>query len=125
GPGHELDGPGVVALLRCSPSATTACANPTLTSFGEAAAPPPCPVPGCYPDFFAATGSIAIDSTGHMVFAYPFSEEPNAPKTLSVRTSDDGVHWNPNVLVNALGDSNVPQIDSAPPPGDFCLAWPE
>jgi hypothetical protein len=25
-----------------------------------------CPVHGCYPDYFAATGSIAIDGTGHL-----------------------------------------------------------
>ncbi len=93
------------------------------SSFGAAAEPPPCPVPGCYPDYFAATGSIAIDATGHLVFAYTFSEVPNGPKSLYVRTSDDGVNWSPNVLVNALGDSSVPQIDSGPSPGDFRLAW--
>lgn len=123
GHGHELDGPGVVALLRCSPSATKACADPTVTSFGTAAEPPPCPVPGCYPDYFAATGSIAIDASGQMAFAYTLSDQPNGPKPLYVRTSNDGVNWSPNVLVNSLGDSNVPQIDSGPSPGDFRLAW--
>jgi hypothetical protein len=80
GHGHDFDGPVQVALLRCSPSTTQSCANPTLTSFVDAAQPPPCPVPGCYPDYFAATGSIAIDATGHMAFVYTFSDEPNAPK---------------------------------------------
>jgi hypothetical protein len=37
--------------------------------------------------------------------------------------SDEGAHWSPNVLVNAFGDSNVPQMDSGPVPGDFRLAW--
>jgi hypothetical protein len=123
GHGHDFDGPVQVALLRCSPSTTQSCANPTLTSFVDAAQPPPCPVPGCYPDYFAATGSIAIDATGHMVFVYTFSDEPNAPKRLYVRTSDDGVHWTTTTPVNALGDNNVPQIDSGPTAGDFRLAW--
>src|SRR4029453_15209628 len=51
-------------------STTLSCANPTLTSLGVAAAPPPCPVHGRYPDYFAATRSIAIDGIGHLVFAY-------------------------------------------------------
>jgi hypothetical protein len=123
GHGHDFDGPVKIALLRCSPSRAKSCAHPTLTSFGVAAAPPPCSVPGCYPDYFAATGSIAIDGTGHMVFAYTFSDEPNGPKRLFVRTSEDGAHWSTKVLVNALGDSNVPQIDRGPAPGDFRLAW--
>jgi hypothetical protein len=123
GHGHDFDGPVQVALLRCSPSATTSCADPTLTSFGIAEAPPPCPVPGCYPDYFAATGAIAIDGTGHMVFAYTFATEANASKSLYVRTSDDGSVWSRPVLVNAEGDSNVPQIDMGPSPGDVRLVW--
>jgi hypothetical protein len=124
GHGHDLDGPVNVALLRCSPSPTEPCHNPTLTSFGESPPPPPpCPVPGCYPDYFAATGAIAIDGTGHMVFAYTISSVPNGPKSLYVQTSDDGVNWSPRTLVNGQGDSSVPQIDSGPSPGDFRLAW--
>jgi hypothetical protein len=123
GHGHDFDGSAQVALLRCSPSTATPCADPTLISFGTSAAPPPCTVPGCYPDYFAATGTIAIDGAGHMVLAYTFSTEPNRPKSLYVRTSDDGAHWSSTVLVNALGDSTVPQIDRGPTPGDFRLAW--
>jgi hypothetical protein len=124
GHGHDFDGSANVALLRCSFSRTKPCANPTLTSFGVSAAPPPCPVAGCYPDYFAATGAIAIDGTGHMVFAYSFSSEPNGPKSLYVRTSDDGVHWSdPPILVNDRGDSSVPQIDTGPTSADFRLAW--
>ena len=124
GHGHDFDGSAKVALLRCSPSPTTSCGNPTLTSFGESPPPPPpCPVPGCYPDYFAATGAIAIDGTGHMVFAYTISLAPNRPKSLYVLTSDDGVNWSAPILVNNKGDSSVPQIDSGPSPGDFRLAW--
>jgi hypothetical protein len=123
GHGHDFDGSANVALLRCSPSTTRPCRNPTLKSFGVAAAPPGCPVPGCYPDYFAATGSIAIGGSGHLVFAYTFSSEANGPKSLYVQTSDDGVNWSAPTLVNGQGDSSVPQIDSGPSPGDFRLAW--
>jgi hypothetical protein len=123
GHGHDFDGPSQLALLRCSPSTVTSCGNPTLTSFGTSAPSPPCQVSGCYPDYFAATASIAIDTSGHMAFAYTFSTTANGPKALYVQTSNDGVQWNPRVLVNAQGDSNVPQIDSGPSPGDFRLAW--
>jgi hypothetical protein len=123
GHGHDFDGPAEVALLRCSPSPTTACGSPNLTSFGVAAPPPPCPVPGCYPDYFVATGAIAIDATGHFVFAYSFNDQAKGPKSLFVQTSDDGVSWSQSVLVNALGDSSVPQIDGGPAAGDVRLAW--
>jgi hypothetical protein len=123
GHGHDFDGPQEVALLRCSPSPTASCADPRLISFGVSAAPPPCLVGGCYPDYFAATGAIAIDGSGHMVFAYTFSDEPNGPKSLFVQTSDDAVNWSAKVVVDALGDSSVPQVDDGPALGDFRLAW--
>jgi len=123
GHGHNFDGPDEVALLRCSASETISCRKPRLTSFGVSAPPPPCTVAGCYPDYFAATGSIAIDQTGHMVFAYTFNEAPNQPKSLYVRTSDDGVSWTSKILVNAGADSSVPQIASGPSASDFRLAW--
>ena len=123
GHGHDFDGSAKVALLRCSPSPTRPCANPTLTSFGVSAAPPPCPVSGCYPDYYAATGAIAIDATGHMAFAYTSSSQANGPKSLYVRTSNDGVNWSAHRLVNANGDSSFPQIDRGPTSGDFRLAW--
>jgi hypothetical protein len=124
GHGHDFDGSATVALLRCTPSANEPCQKTTLKSFGVSAAPPPCLVPGCYPDYFAATGAIAIDPAGHMVFAYAFSSTANGPKFLYVQTSDDGVHWSPDppILVSNQGDSSVPQIDAATP-GDFRLAW--
>jgi hypothetical protein len=123
GHGHDFDGPSELAVLRCSPSATLSCGNPTLTSFGVSAPAPPCTVPGCYPDYFAATASIAIDPAGHLAVAYTFSDTANGPKSLYVQTSNDGVGWTPRVLVNARGDSSVPQIDTGPTAGDFRLAW--
>jgi len=123
GHGHDFDGSAKVALLRCSPSPTRPCANPTLIPFGVSAAPPPCPVAGCYPDYYAATGAIAIDATGHMAFAYTFSSQANGPKSLYVRTSNNGVNWSAPTLVNTNGDSTFPQIDTGPTSGDFRLAW--
>ncbi len=123
GHGHDFDGPVEVALLRCSPSGTTSCGNPTLTSFGVSPAPPLCSVAGCYPDYFAATGAIAIDPTGHMTFAYAFGNAANGAKKLYVQTSSDGASWSPRVLVNDRGDSSVPQIDVGPNAGDVRLAW--
>jgi len=123
GHGHDFDGPSEVALLRCLPSATTSCGNPTLRSFGVSAPPAPCAVSGCYPDYFAATGAIAIDGAGGMAFAYSFSSVTDGPKSLFVSTSSNGVTWSAPTLVNGLGDSNVPQIDRGPVSGDFRLAW--
>ena len=123
GHGHDFDGPAEIALLRCSPSADVSCGNLMLKSFGTSAAPPPCLVPGCYPDYFAATAAIAIDGAGHMAFAYTFSDVANGPKSLYVQTSDDGVSWSERVLVNGRGDSSVPQIEHGPGSGDFRLAW--
>lgn len=120
--GH-LDGPAEVAVLRCSPSATSSCAHPAITSFGTSAAPPPCPVFQCYPDYYDATPSVAVDSAGHIVVAYTFSTVQNGPKSLYVRRSDDGVTWSAPKLLNARGDSNVPQIANGPTAGDFRLAW--
>jgi hypothetical protein len=122
GHGHDFDGTDEVALLRCSSSATVSCGNPTLTSFGVSRPPPPCSVPGCYSDYFAATGAIAVDTTGHMVFAFTFATA-NGPKSLYVQTSDDGVNWGGQLLVNGKGDSSVPQIAAGPTAGDFRLAW--
>ncbi len=122
GHGHDFDGPEEVALLRCSPSRTRPCGNPTLISFGESAPPPPCPVSGCYSDYYAATGAIAIDGS-QMVFAYTFSTVANGRKSLYVRTSNDGDNWSRPSLVNAHGDSSFPQVDAGPTSGDFRLAW--
>jgi hypothetical protein len=123
GHGHDFDGPSEVALLRCSPSAAASCGNPTLTSFGVSAPAPSCPVAGCYPDYYAATPSVAIDATGHIVVAYTFTTQANGPKSLYVKTSSDGVSWGSRILVNSLGDSSTPQIAAGPAAGDFRLAW--
>jgi hypothetical protein len=120
--GH-LNGPAVVGVFRCAPSSTSSCAAPALTSFGTSAAPPPCLVFQCYPDYYDATPSVAIDSVGHIVVAYTFTTVPGGPKSLYVSTSNDGVSWSPPKLLNHQGDSNVPQIANGPAAGDFRLAW--
>jgi len=63
GHGHDFDGPDEIALLRCSPSSSASCGNPTLTSFGVSPAPPLCFVSACYQDYFAATADIAAAVT--------------------------------------------------------------
>ena len=120
--GH-LDGPSEVAVLRCSASPTSSCGDPEITSFGTSAAPPPCPVFQCYPDYYDATTSVAADPAGHLVAAYTFSAVANGSKGLFVRTSGDGVTWSAPILVNGEGDSNVPQIANGPIGGEFSLAW--
>ena len=123
GHGHELDGPSIIATLRCSPSGSQSCASPTLHAFATAAASPPCPVPGCYPDYYAGTPAVAVDSAGHIVVAYTSSSVDNAPKALRVQASDDGSNWSVPVVINAQGDSSFPQIDHGPAAGDFRLVW--
>jgi hypothetical protein len=110
-------------VFRCSPSASASCGTRTLTTFGTSAAPPPCPVFQCYPDYYDATPSVAADATGHVVVAYTFSTVANGPKSLYTVTSGDGLTWTTPHLVNSQGDSNFPQIASGPAPGDFRLAW--
>jgi len=99
------------------------CGTHTLATFGTSAAPPPCPVFQCYPDYYDATPSVAADSAGHIAVAYTFSTAEGGPKSLDTVTSDDGVTWTAPRLVNSQGDSDFPQIASGPAPGDFRLAW--
>jgi hypothetical protein len=121
--GHQ-DGPNDISVLRCTPDPAVSCKLPTWHSFGTSAAPPPCPVFGCYPDYFAPTPSIAADASGRLVAAYTFSTVANGPKTLYARTSTDGGStWSARTLINSKGDSNVPQIAAGPTAGDFRLAW--
>ncbi len=104
-------------------SASLSCGTHTLAEFGTSAAPPPCPVFQCYPDYYDATPSVAADSTGHLAVAYTFSTVAGGPKSLYTATSADGVTWSAPRLVNSHGDSNFPQIAAGPAPGDFRLAW--
>jgi hypothetical protein len=120
--GH-LTGPAVIGVFRCSPSASTSCGTPALARLGTSAAPPPCPVFQCYPDYYDATPSVAADATGHLAVAYTVSTVAGGPKSLYVASSNDGVAWTAPVLVNARGDSNFPQLAAGPAPGDFRLAW--
>ncbi len=113
--GH-LNGPDVIGVFGCSGSASASCGPHTLTTFGTSAAPPPCPVFQCYPDYYDATPSVAVDSTGHIVVAYTFSTVAGGPKSLYTATSDNGTAWTAPVLVNSRGDSNFPQLASGPGP---------
>jgi hypothetical protein len=121
--GGHVNGPDVIGLFRCPGSASASCGTRTPTRFATSAAPPPCPVFQCYPDYHDATPSVAADPAGHVVVAYTLSTTADGPKSLYTITSDDGVTWTTPRLVNAQGDSNFPQIASGPAPGDFRLAW--
>lgn len=121
--GQHLNGPGVIGVFRCFGSASASCGSHTLTTFGTSAAPPPCPVFQCYPDYYAATASVAVDSSGDIAVAYTFSTVTHGPKRLYTVTSHNGTAWTTATLVNSRGDSNFPQIAAGPAPGDFRLAW--
>jgi len=121
--GKHLEGPVYISVLRCTPSARVSCANPTWTTLDTSAPAPPCHVFQCYQDYYAATPSIASDTSGHLVAAYTFGAVDHGPKRLYTRTSDDGVTWSARTLANSKGDSNVPQIAAGPGSGDFRLAW--
>jgi hypothetical protein len=76
----------------------------------------------CYPDYYDATPSVAVDATGRIVVAYTFGTVAGGPKRLYTVTSGDGVTWTTPVLVNARGDSNFPQIAAGPAP--VTSGWP-
>jgi hypothetical protein len=121
--GGHVNGPDVIGVFRCSGSASASCGTHTLTRFGTSAAPPPCPVFQCYPDYYDATASVAVDSAGSIAVAYTFSTVTNGPKRLYTVTSHNGTAWTTPTLVNSRGDSNFPQIAAGPAPGDLRLAW--
>ena len=100
--GH-VNGPDVIGVFRCPGSASLSCGTLTLAEFGTSAAPPPCPVFQCYPDYYDATPSVAADSTGHLAVAYTFSTVAGGPKSLYTATSADGVTWSAPRLVNSRG----------------------
>src|SRR5215467_467652 len=91
--GGHVNGPDVIGVFGCSGSASASCGTYTLTRFGTSAAPPPCPVFQCYPDYYDATPSVAADSAGHIVVAYTFSTVAGGPKSLYVAISGDGLTW--------------------------------
>jgi hypothetical protein len=121
--GGHVNGPDVIGVFRCSPSASASCGTPALTRLGTSAPPPPCPVFQCYPDYYDATPSVAADAAGRIAVAYTFSTVAGGPKSLYTVTSGDGVTWTTPHLVNTQGDSNFPQIAAGPAAGDFRLAW--
>ena len=84
---------------------------------------PPCNFKGCYRDFYSSQATVAADSSGRLVFAYLLNTVPDAPKSLYIRTSTDGVNWSARSLVNSDGDSNMPSIAAGPSAGDFRLVW--
>ncbi len=95
----------------------------TNTYLETSATPTPCAISACYVDYFAAQASIAADPSGVLLYAYTSNAANGTPHSLYVRTSTDGVHWSARTLVNALGDSNFPEVAAGPVAGDFRLGW--
>jgi hypothetical protein len=119
GEGKFALGPEPVALV----SSTDAGKTWTTTILATSQEAPACSFKGCYRDFFSSQATIASDSAGALVFAYLLNNAADAPKTLYVRRSTDGLNWSAPVVVNDAGDSNMPAIASGPSPGDFRLVW--
>src|SRR5207244_12793021 len=119
GEGKFALGPEPLALV----GSTDAGKSWTTTILATSQESPPCSFKGCYRDFFSSQATVASDSSGAVVFAYLLTDVADAPKTLYVRRSTDGLNWSAPLVVNNAGDSNMPAIASGPSPADFRLVW--
>jgi hypothetical protein len=119
GEAKDALGPEPIALVSSTDGGRT-WSTRILDTSQEA---PPCAFKGCYRDFFSSQATVAADASGKLVFAYLLNTVPDAPKSLYIRTSTDGVTWSARSLVNADGDSNMPSIAAGPSAGDFRLVW--
>jgi hypothetical protein len=119
GEAKDTLGPEPVAVVR----STDGGRSWTTTLLDTSQQAPPCSFKGCYRDFYSSQATIAADGAGKLVFAYLLNTVPDAPKSLYVRTSLDGVTWSARSLVNAAGDSNMPALADGPSSGDFRLVW--
>jgi hypothetical protein len=119
GESKDALGPEPVALVGSRDGGRTW----TTTILDTSQEAPPCSFKGCYRDFYSSQATVAADASGTLVFAYLLNTVPDAPKSLYVRTSTDGLTWSARSLVNADGDSNMPAIAAGPTAGDFRLVW--
>ena len=117
--GGHVGGPQKIFVLHLNHAGTAW----TTTILDVSATPTPCSISACYVDYFAAQASVAADSAGTVLFAYTQNAVNATPHQLYVRTSTDGVTWSARSLVNAVGDSNFPEVASGPSAGDFRLTW--
>jgi hypothetical protein len=119
GSGKFALGPEPIALVRSADRGRTW----TSTILDTSQESPPCEFKGCYRDFFSSQATVASDAAGTLVFAYLLNAVADAPKSLYIRTSTDGVSWSAPTRVNDAGDSNMPAIAAGPAAGDFRLVW--
>ncbi len=108
-----------IAVLR----STDGGASYTTTFVDTAEEQPPCTVPTCSVDYFAAQANIAVDPTGKLMLAYTAGTAFQAPKDLWVRTSTDGLAWSARTEIGLnTGDAGFPVIETGGA-GDFRVAW--
>ena len=119
GEGKFALGPEPVALVSTSDGGRSW----TTTIIDTSQEAPVCSFKGCYRDFFSSQATVASDASGTLLFAYLLNTVPDAPKSLYVRRSTDGVTWSTPIPVNDAGDSNMPAIAAGPVAGDFRLVW--
>jgi hypothetical protein len=108
-----------VSLVRSSDGGATW----TRSTIDTSAEPPVCTFKRCYGDFYSSQAVVASDVNGTLVFAYLKNTLDRAPKSLYVRTSTNGMNWSVPILVNSLGDGNMPALAAGPTAGDFRLVW--
>ena len=85
---------------------------------------PPCTVPSCPTDYYAAQANIAVDAGGRLMLAYSAGTAFQAPKDLWIRTSTDGVTWSARTEIGQnTGDAGFPVIEAGAAAGDFRITW--
>lgn len=89
---------------------------------------PPCGwAAGCYTGFLGSSAAMAIDSAGTLMIVYNANDAPGVPEQMFVRTSTDGIAWNPRQQISVLSPSvnnAFPAVAAHPnDAGDFRVTW--
>jgi hypothetical protein len=117
---QSATGPVKIAVLKSTNGGTSW----TTTFVDTSQEQPPCTAGSCGPDFFASSASLDVDSAGTILLAYSANNTAQAPKTLYVRTSTDGVSWSARSDIGQnTGDNGFPSVEAGPTAGDFRVTW--
>jgi hypothetical protein len=66
----------------------------------------PCVAAGCSPDYYTGQASVAVDPSGHLVFAYEGPKTALGPQRVYVKTSnDDGRTWSAREALSVSGEN--------------------